>query len=44
MTGPLSDLARGNEIKQTESVAEGRELLRSVAAMLTVLSKTVTRQ
>lgn len=40
----LLDLAGSNEIEQIASVAEGRELLRRVAAMLTALSKAVTRE
>jgi hypothetical protein len=40
----LIDLAGGNGIKQIASVAEGRELLRRVAAMLTALSKAVTSE
>ena len=39
----LLDLAGGNGIVQTGSAAEGRELLRRVAAMLTALSKAITR-
>ena len=40
----LLDLAGSNGIEPVECVAEGRELLRRVAAMLAALSKTVTRE
>ena len=38
----LLDLAGGNGIKQAKNIAEGHELLRRIAAMLTALSKAVT--
>ncbi len=44
LSAALLDLAGGNGIEQSASVAEGRELLRRVAAMLTALSKAVTRE
>lgn len=40
----LLDLAVGGEINQGASLAEGRDLLRRVAAMLTALSKAITRE
>jgi len=40
----LLDLAGGIGIETNASVAEGRELLRRVAALITTLSKAVTRE
>ena len=44
LSSALLDLAGGNRVEQIAMVTEGRELLRRVAAMLTVLSQAVPRK